>query len=70
MIKLAVGYQVQEARIAIALDLLRILRKLDSLKVKYREQIIVTSHFQTLVKCVTRPYQIGLKQLTVRSQVR
>lgn len=51
MIK-AEGYHLQEGRFAITLNLLRILRKLDSLKVKCPEQIIVTSHFQTLVKGV------------------
>lgn len=50
VIKLAEGYQVQEGRLSIMLDLLRILRKLDFFEVKYPEQITVTSQFQTLVK--------------------
>lgn len=50
VIKLAEGYQVQEGRLAITLDLLRILRKLHFFEVKYPEQITVTSRFQTLVK--------------------
>lgn len=61
---------MQEGKLAITLDLLRILRKLDFFKVKCSEQIIITGHFQTLVKSVTRLCQIDVKQLTVRSQVR